>query len=297
MSLGFAIGQEVMFGRPNGEKTRGVVEKINAKSVKIRQTEARGGHPVGTIWTVGPSLITPISGGTTPTTPVTKPTVTAPTTPADSRLWNQFAPRFGLALDLVGKTFKAKGTEYRITGIAPSRPKFPVDCIRTRDNRPFKFTAQGVIDGLKAPTAPAPRVPLASGLNVGSPVNYQGYQWQPKVGPVAGPVTGVITAINHRDQTVEVFCGTDTRKYKTVGFADVTPAPKRDSKVIMADFASAHMLLEPENLTCDGERSRSECNRIAAILQRALRALAIENGRMVDSSEAFRLSDDANAVS
>jgi hypothetical protein len=124
---------------------------------------------------------------------------------------------------------------------------------------------------------------------VGSPVTYDGYQWAAKIGPAPTKVTGVITAINHRNQTVEVFCSTDTRKYKTVGFADVTPAPKRDPKTIMQDFSAAHMLLEPENLTCDGERPRSECNRIAAILNRALRALAIENGRMVDSSEAFQM--------
>lgn len=291
MSLSFAIGQKVMFGRPNGEKTEGVIEKINAKSVKVRQTVARGGHPVGTIWTVGPTLITPVGGGSA-TTPATKPTVPAPVAaPVDNKLWNLHAPRFGMALDLVGKSFKAKGTEYRITGINPSRPKFPVDCIRVRDQRAFKFTAQGVIDGLAAgEKAPAPRVALATGLNVGSPVTYQGYQWAPKAGPALTTVTGVITAINHRDQTVEVFCSTDTRKYKTVGFSEVAPATKRDPKAILADFSSAHMLLEPESLTCDGERSRSECNRIAAILQRALRALAIENGRMIDSSEAFHAS-------
>lgn len=288
--MSFTVGQQVHFGRGNGEQTLGTIMKVNAKSLAIRQDEARGSmrsYPVGTIWKVSPTLVTPVNGSTTRPPPVT------PATPApmDSITWNLHAPRFNLPLDMVGKTFKTKGTEYRITGINPSRPKFPVDCTRTRDNKPFKFTAQGVIDGMKAPAA---RVPLT--VNVGSPVTYQGYQWQPKVGPAPTTVSGVITAINHRDQTVEVFSSSDTRKYKTLPFSDVSSAPKRDPKTIMSDFSAAHMLLEPENLTCDGERPRSECNRIAAILQRALRALAIENGRMVDSSEAFRL-DDSNAVS
>jgi len=286
--MSLVVGQKVMFGRPNGEKTEGIITKINGKSVKVKQTEARGGHPVGTLWTVGPSLVTPISGGTAPTTPATKPTVPAP---ADNRLWNLHAPRFSLPIDLVGKTFKAKGTEYQITGINPSRPKFPVDCIRTRDNREFKFTAQGVIDGLKAPTAPAPRVPLASGLNVGSPVNYQGYQWLPKVGPAPTTVTGVITAINHRDQTVEVFSSTDTRKYKTIGFSEVAPAreAKRDPKTIMADIACCHHMLEPEVLCADGERPRAEVRAMASHLNRALRVLFAEIGREVSASECYTL--------
>jgi hypothetical protein len=47
------------------------------------------------------------------------------------------------------------------------------------------------------------------------------------------------------------------------------------------------MALEPENLTCDGERSRTEVNRARAALERALRALTSELGRYVDSSESF----------
>jgi len=54
------VGQAVSFGRPNGEKTLGVITKVNGKSVKVRQTEVRGGRPVGTLWTVAQSFCTPV---------------------------------------------------------------------------------------------------------------------------------------------------------------------------------------------------------------------------------------------
>jgi len=62
------IGMKVSFGRPNGEKTIGIVKKVNQKSVKIEQTEIRGRqktHSIGTVWTVGKSakLITIIPDG------------------------------------------------------------------------------------------------------------------------------------------------------------------------------------------------------------------------------------------
>lgn len=53
----FKVGDRVVFGRGNGEQTLGTVVKVNAKSVQIRQDEARGGYPVGTPWRVHPSLV------------------------------------------------------------------------------------------------------------------------------------------------------------------------------------------------------------------------------------------------
>ena len=38
----FAKGDVVSFGRPNGEKTEGVILKVNGKSLLIETTEARG---------------------------------------------------------------------------------------------------------------------------------------------------------------------------------------------------------------------------------------------------------------
>lgn len=55
------IGDKVLFGRTNGEKTLGEIVKVNPKKLKVRQLESRGtmrDYPVGTIWTVHPSLCT-----------------------------------------------------------------------------------------------------------------------------------------------------------------------------------------------------------------------------------------------
>ena len=50
----FRLGQEVMFGRRNGQKTRGEVVKINRKTLKVKTLEDRGGKSkVGDVWTVG----------------------------------------------------------------------------------------------------------------------------------------------------------------------------------------------------------------------------------------------------
>lgn len=49
----------VLFGQPNGEKTRGQVVKINRKKIKVKTLEARGKRrkrPAGVIWNVPPSL-------------------------------------------------------------------------------------------------------------------------------------------------------------------------------------------------------------------------------------------------
>lgn len=75
MNGSLTIGQKVMFGRENGEKTLGTIVGINAKSVKVRQDEARGGRPVGTEWRVHPSLVSPVDGVAAPA-PAASPAVT-----------------------------------------------------------------------------------------------------------------------------------------------------------------------------------------------------------------------------
>jgi hypothetical protein len=60
------VGMVVYFGRPNGAKTRGVILSIK-KRVAIRQTETRGGKPIGTVWHVAPALVlVPTRPGNTP---------------------------------------------------------------------------------------------------------------------------------------------------------------------------------------------------------------------------------------
>jgi hypothetical protein len=61
----FRIGDIVTFGRPNGEQTEGRVIRVNAASITIEQTEARGVSRVreaGAKWRVHPSLVRLVGG-------------------------------------------------------------------------------------------------------------------------------------------------------------------------------------------------------------------------------------------
>ena len=63
------VGQRVYFGRSHGERTLGVVIKVNPSKVKVRQLEARGtmrNYAVGTVWGVPASLCTLAPEGTAP---------------------------------------------------------------------------------------------------------------------------------------------------------------------------------------------------------------------------------------
>lgn len=51
------VGMTVSFGRANGERTVGVVEKLNQRTAKVRATQARGKNPVGTLWNVQYSFL------------------------------------------------------------------------------------------------------------------------------------------------------------------------------------------------------------------------------------------------
>lgn len=62
MKLNVKINDQIIFGRPNGEKTLATIVKINKSKLKVRQEEARGKHPVGTVWTVPPELCTTKDG-------------------------------------------------------------------------------------------------------------------------------------------------------------------------------------------------------------------------------------------
>lgn len=58
------VGMEVIFGRGNGEYTRGVIEKINRVKAKVRTLENRGSRSqAGTVWGVPYSLMQPAGAG------------------------------------------------------------------------------------------------------------------------------------------------------------------------------------------------------------------------------------------
>lgn len=152
------VGQKVYFGRNNGEKTLGEVVKVNRKKVKIKQLESRGtqrSYPVGTVWTVPPTLCTPANGSKpTQTTTVTPPP--RKRQPPKTVSGEAVAKQIGLPRCVVNEAFVCGGTRYLVTGYRPSRYKYPVSATGPRGGR-YKFTVQSVINGLVRKAAKVPR--------------------------------------------------------------------------------------------------------------------------------------------
>lgn len=287
-------GTLVLFGRPNGEKTRGkVIKRLPSGKYKVEQLEARGGHRVGTPWTVPANFLTKI-GGQAPVAPV----VPATTAIGQVRQFNEaaFAAKasiLGLPADCFGKTFTAKGTQYRITGLHTNRPKFPVDAERVRDGMAFKFRVDGVLRSLGLPVAPK-TVTVVTGLLVPSTTSLVGstFRFRGRVYEITGytpsrpkyPYSakrlpdGKRFKFDEASVTAGLLPGTGKA---------ATPATKRPESAILADIKGVYGDLSPENLTWDGERSRSEVVRASAALTRKLRELFAELGREVDESEAW----------
>lgn len=65
------------------------------------------------------------------------------------------------------------------------------------------------------------------------------------------------------------------------------PRPRRSFDEVVREVQGVYNMLSPENLYADGERSRSAAARLAAQLNRALRALFVEAGRRISEEEAY----------
>ena len=65
-------------------------------------------------------------------------------------LFAVMAESYGLAPSDLGRAFTARGETFRITGLNPNRPRYPVDAERLPDRRGFKFAADTVAMHLKA---------------------------------------------------------------------------------------------------------------------------------------------------
>ncbi|MCP4779746.1 MAG: hypothetical protein GY877_03095, partial [Hyphomicrobium sp.] len=61
-----------------------------------------------------------------------------------------FAESYGLAPQDYGAEFSNGRERFRITGIDPKRPKYPISVERLPDRQNFKFTAENVTLLLKA---------------------------------------------------------------------------------------------------------------------------------------------------
>ncbi|WP_037426468.1 hypothetical protein [Sinorhizobium sp. CCBAU 05631] len=68
----------------------------------------------------------------------------------EKEMFALLAEQYGLEATDFGREFIASGERFRITGIDPRRPKYPISVERIPDRRGFKFTADNVAMLLKA---------------------------------------------------------------------------------------------------------------------------------------------------
>jgi hypothetical protein len=125
--------------------------------------------------------------------------------------------------------------------------------------------------------SPAPPVPYAVGDSVEVAV------------AVADPWTGLERAAgvvtNVGLGSVEVYAGG-----RVMTLADprrLRPRPRRSYEEVRVEVRGVYSRLSPENLFADGERSRSAAARLAAVYNRALRALFVEAGHRISEAEAY----------
>ncbi|AAB92462.1 conserved hypothetical 15.8 kDa protein (plasmid) [Sinorhizobium fredii NGR234] len=72
----------------------------------------------------------------------------------DREMFAVLAEQYGLEAADFEREFIAGGERFRITGIDPRRPKYPISVERIPDHRGFKFTADNVAMLLKAQAKP-----------------------------------------------------------------------------------------------------------------------------------------------
>ena len=68
----------------------------------------------------------------------------------DRILFEALAEEFGLSRDDFGREFSTGRETFRVAGIDPRRPKYPISATRIPDGKGYKFTAENVALLLKA---------------------------------------------------------------------------------------------------------------------------------------------------
>ena len=177
---------------------------------------------------------------------------------------------------------KPVGTEWRV------HPSLVYPCdgtATTATTASTASTASTVTTATTATTAPAPRLPQQPEHAVPA------WKSGDRVSFDAGDkmVTGTITRCNRKTVTVE-NCDDGTRGYRvspTMLRAASGSAPKRSEDDVMRDIFNQYVGLSPENLSADGERSRSEVSRRRTAIYRRLIGLQFELGREVSEDQAW----------
>lgn len=67
--------------------------------------------------------------------------------------FRQYAALFGLKPEWFGATFYVDGTQYRLSGVNPGAPKYPLKAQRVHDSRDFKMTTGMVKTAISAEIA------------------------------------------------------------------------------------------------------------------------------------------------
>ena len=79
---------------------------------------------------------------------------------ADELLFEALAEEYGLSPEDIGREFSTGRERFRVAGIDPRRPKYPISATRIPDGKGYKFTAENVVLLLRAamkdvsPTSP-----------------------------------------------------------------------------------------------------------------------------------------------
>ena len=98
---------------------------------------------------------------------------------------------------------------------------------------------------------------------------------------------GVISKVDTSKGTYEIFGKGRTHNIDPAEKA-VTACAKRTESEILSQLMSVFGGLSPENLTCDGEASRTHIRAASARLNRAKKALCKELGRTPSEDECYR---------
>jgi len=73
---------------------------------------------------------------------------TGETPNADAKNFALYASMYGLEAGDLGRTFRSAGSVYKITGINPRRPQYPISATREPDGKKFKMPAHSVKQAL-----------------------------------------------------------------------------------------------------------------------------------------------------
>ncbi len=110
-----------------------------------------------------------------------------------------------------------------------------------------------------------------------------------RVGQVVtdGSLTGTVVSVRGSDVNIMVKSRFFRIIVKPLPASMLRLADKRTDKQIEADIQMVYGLLEPETLTADGERPRSEVARLRTLYNQVLNALFEELGRRVEQKYDF----------